>query len=122
MAPKCLVAWEHVCTSKISGGLDLKDLEIQNRSLLKFVNKLFTGAHVPWRDWLLHNDSVFTESPSSSPSYLWKIINDELSAYRSITIVEIGDGSTTSFWFDHWLDSGPISVSHPRPLLPLASA
>jgi hypothetical protein len=28
-------------------------------------------------------------------------------------MAQIGDGSSTSFWHDHWLDSGPIATSHP---------
>lgn len=45
---KCLVAWEQVCTSKQFGGLGLKDLELQNHCmLLKFVDKFFSGQHVP---------------------------------------------------------------------------
>jgi hypothetical protein len=57
---KCLVAWEQVYTSKQFGGLGIKDLELQNQCmLLKFVDKFFSGQHVPWRDWLLQNDFVF---------------------------------------------------------------
>jgi hypothetical protein len=42
---KWLVAWEQVCTSKLNGGLGLKNLELQNQCLLlKFVDKLFSGA------------------------------------------------------------------------------
>jgi hypothetical protein len=45
---KCLVAWEHVCSSKEDKGLGLKDLQTQNRCLLlKFVDKLFTSAQAP---------------------------------------------------------------------------
>jgi hypothetical protein len=111
---KCLVAWEHVCTSKLEGGLGLKDLQTQNRCLLlKFVDKLFTGAQAPWKDWLLLNDSVFSDNLSSSPSYLWKIICDELSTYRSITSVDVRDGSSTSFWHDRWLTSDPLAILYP---------
>lgn len=68
---KCLVAWEYVCSKKVDGGLGLKDLQTQNRCLLlKFVDKLFTGAQAPWKEWLLQNESVFSDNPSSSPSYL----------------------------------------------------
>jgi hypothetical protein len=42
-----------------------------------------------------------------------EIINDELSTYHSITTAVVGNGASTAFWLDHWLDSGPISTSHP---------
>ena len=77
-------------------------------------------AQAPWKDWLLLNDSVFYDNPSSSPSYLWKIISDELSTYRSITFVDVRDGSSVSFvdvrdgssaafWHD-WL---PLAILYP---------
>jgi hypothetical protein len=57
--------------------------------------------------------TVFADNPTSSPSYLWKIISDELSTYRSITSVDIRDGSSTSFWHDSWLASDPLAVAYP---------
>ena len=77
-------------------------------------------AQAPWKDWLLLNDSVFSDNPSSSPSYLWKIISDELSTYRSITFVDVRDGSSVTFvdvrdgssaafWHD-WL---PLAILYP---------
>lgn len=108
------MAWEHVCSEKNDGGLGLKDLNTQNRCLLmKFVDKLFTGVQAPWRDWLLHNEPIFSDNPSSSTSYLWKIINDGLSSYRDITFVDVRDGTSTSFWHDRWLEDDPLSLSHP---------
>jgi hypothetical protein len=110
---KCLVAWETVQTTKASGGLGVKDLHLQNRCLLmKFINKLFSAEPVAWKEWLLRDTTGFDAPVSDSHSFLWKIINDELNAYRSITYVQIRDGSSTSFWFDHWLPSGPICTSH----------
>ena len=67
-------------------------------------------AQAPWKDWLLLNDSVFSDNPSSSPSYLWKIISDELSTYRSITFKDVHDGSSTAFWHDRWL---PLAILSP---------
>ena len=43
---------------------------------------------------------------------MWKIINDELTAYRSITTVSVRDGASTSFWYDDWLPDGPLYLSH----------
>lgn len=107
----CLGACLH---QQDDGGLGLKDLKLQNQCLLlKFVDKFLTDAYAPWKDWLLHNDSIFSDNPSTSTSYLWNIIKDELSTYRPLTYVEVKDGSSTSFWHDHWLLSGPIASTHP---------
>lgn len=43
---------------------------------------------------------------------MWRIVNSELSTYRSLTYVRIHDGASTSFWFDHWTSDGPLYLSH----------
>jgi hypothetical protein len=110
---KCLVAWDNVQASKNAGGLGVKDLHLQNRCLLmKFINKLFSNEPAAWKEWLLRDTNGFDAPANDLHSYLWKIINEELNSYRSITYLQIRDGSSTSFWFDHWLPSGPICSSH----------
>lgn len=110
---KCLVAWENVQTPKEAGGLGVKDLHSQNHCLLmKFVDKLLSSDQAAWKEWILRDISVFDAPTTSTSSYLWRIINDELNTYRSITYVDIRDGSSTSFWLDHWLPDGPICSTH----------
>ena len=110
---KCLVAWDTVQAPKNAGGLGIKDLELQNRCLLmKFVNKLFSGEQTSWKDWLLRSASSFDTPISGASSFLWRIVNDELNTFRSITIVKVNNGAATSFWFDHWLPAGPLFSTH----------
>jgi hypothetical protein len=110
---KCLVAWDNVCASKTQGGLGVKDLELQNRCLLmKFIDKLFSDEDASWKDWITRDTTIFETPAAGSNSYLWRIINDELSAYRSITTVTVRNGASTSFWFDDWLPDGPLNLSH----------
>jgi len=46
---KNLVAWEHVCDTKASGGIGLKDLGIQNTCLmLKMLHKLHSSNESSW--------------------------------------------------------------------------
>ncbi|XP_066383218.1 uncharacterized protein [Miscanthus floridulus] len=98
---------------KNAGGLGIKDLELQNRCLLmKFVNKLFSGEQTSWKDWLLRSASSFDTPISGASSFLWRIVNDELNTFRSITIVKVNNGAATSFWFDHWLPAGPLFSTH----------
>lgn len=56
---------------------------------------------------------LFSDNPSTSPSYLWKIICDELSTYRAITFVDVRDRSSTSFWHDRWIADDALALSHP---------
>jgi hypothetical protein len=91
----------------------VKDLELQNRCLLmKFINKLYSDENPSWKNWILTIASSETFT-SQSPSYLWNIINDELNSFRSITYVKVKNRATTSFWFDHWIHSGPLSSTCP---------
>jgi hypothetical protein len=80
---------------------------------MKFINKLFSSDPVCWKNWLLSNSSSFDTPSHDPPSYLWRIVNDELNTYRSITSVQIKNGAATSFWFDHWLPVGPLYNTHP---------
>lgn len=61
---------------------------------------------------MLRDSDSFDASNSESCSYLWRIVGDELNTYRSITSVCVRDGSSTSFWFDHWLPDGPLCSTH----------
>jgi hypothetical protein len=112
---KCLVAWDSVQTPKAQGGLGVKDLEIQNRCLLmKFVDKIFSAGDAPWKSWLLSTTSPFdASSTNGGDSFLWKIVNQELSTYRSLTYVNVHNGASTAFWLDHWLPEGPLYLSRP---------
>lgn len=110
---KCLVAWEDVQARKEDGGLGVKDLQLQNRCLLmKFIDKLFSGDSIAWKDGLLRDAASFDTPVNGSHSYLWRIVDDELNTYRSITSVSVRDGSSTSFWFDHWLPDGPLCSTY----------
>jgi hypothetical protein len=110
---KCLVAWDIVQTSKDAGGLGVKDLHLQNRCLLmKFLDKLFSDDPIAWKEWILRDASAFDTLVTGFHSYLWRIIDDELTTYRFITYVTVRNGASTSFWFDHWLPDGPLCSSH----------
>jgi mannosylglycoprotein endo-beta-mannosidase len=110
---KCLVAWDAVQAPKDKGGLGVKDLALQNRCLLmKFINKLFSSDCASWKAWVMNNVSSFDTPVSSSCSFLWRIVSDELDTFRSITYVRVNNRAATSFWFDHWLPDGPLSSTH----------
>jgi len=99
--------------SKAHGGLGVKDLGLQNRYLLmKFIDKLFASEDVLWKNWILHDAKSFDTSTTCSDGYLWKIVNDEVSTYHSLTYVDIHNGASTSFWFDHWMSDGPLYLTH----------
>jgi hypothetical protein len=78
---------------------------------MKFVSKFFSNEDPSWKNWVLNASSPLSLTPQSG-NYLWNIINDELNTFRFITRVKVQDGVATSFWFDHWLDSGPLHSTY----------
>jgi hypothetical protein len=62
---------------------------------MKFIDKLFSSDDAPWKDWILRDASASNSTITGGNSYLWKIINDELSTYRSLTYVNVHNGSST---------------------------
>jgi hypothetical protein len=79
---------------------------------MKFIDKFFSTEEASWKEWTLRDVTSFDIAVNGTNSYLWKIINDELTTYRSLTYVNVCDGASTSFWFDHWLPDGPLSLSN----------
>jgi hypothetical protein len=87
-----------VQASKENGGLGVKDLELQNHCLLmKFINKLFSGDQANWKDWLLCDAASFDTPTVGANGFLWRIINDELNTFCSITYAKINNGAAASF-------------------------
>jgi hypothetical protein len=99
---KCLVAWDTLQLNKNSGGLGVKDLELQNRCLLmKFIDKLFSSTDAPWKSWVLRDASAHDSGGSggiassgelSTTSYL----RTDLSPWSSCTMVPPPPSGTTT--------------------------
>lgn len=109
-----LVAWDDVCVAKLEGGLGVKDLETPNRCLLmKFIHKIHQAKPLPWKNWFLPELHGDLGASSNDSTFLGNIISSELSRYRVLTKVCIGNGRATSFWLDDWHDLGPLFTAFP---------
>ncbi|GJV38022.1 hypothetical protein Tco_1410499 [Tanacetum coccineum] len=87
---KAKVAWEVVCLPKKEGGLGIRRLDHFNSALMvSHVWKLFTLKESLWVKWI-HDYKLKGHS-------FWEV-----------PMRVIGDGSTTSLWFDRWCDIGPL--------------
>lgn len=74
--------------ARVEGGLGVKNMEMENHCLLlKFVHKVFTGASVPWCNWLLCEVTPDLESGIRATSFLGHLVNEELERYCSLTWV-----------------------------------
>jgi hypothetical protein len=112
-----LSKWNILCRPKDLGGLGIEVLDIKNRCLLsKWLFKLLNEEGM-WQE-LLHTKYLRTKSlsqvqakPTDSP--FWRGIirgKDEFFKHGSFII---GDGHTTRFWEDAWLDKTPLSTQYP---------
>ncbi|KAK1666525.1 hypothetical protein QYE76_054684 [Lolium multiflorum] len=99
---------------KQEGGFGIKDLHRQNRCLLlNFVHKLHQPNPLPWKTWYFSHTGRDFGDPSSSPSFLERIVQECLPLYRAITRVTVVDGRSTSFWLDKWLAGEPLATRFP---------
>jgi exonuclease III len=113
----CQVAWQDVCRSRAEGGLGVHDLRRQNTCLLlKFVHKLLRGDDTPWTRWVRrwYGANGIAEPPSSLDTPAWRSFKRIFAVYRGLTNVKVGNGATTSFWFDNWHAAGPLFARVPE--------
>nr|GEV15128.1 hypothetical protein [Tanacetum cinerariifolium] len=79
---KAKIAWKKICKPKSHGGLGLKDLEIWNKALLISIDP---------------NDS-----------WGWKNLMEIRNEIRKHVWCKLGDGMTTSTWYDNWCEGSPL--------------
>ncbi|GJN08584.1 hypothetical protein PR202_ga26522 [Eleusine coracana subsp. coracana] len=105
----CLIAWDMVTRSKECGGLGIRDLAVQNRCLLmKLVHRLHNPVGSSWAMWAQeHRDVPSMDGDVAGDR--WEAIRALLPAYQDVTVVDIRDGRTTSFWRDDWLHTGRLA-------------
>jgi hypothetical protein len=115
---QCKVAWSDVCSPKHLGGLGVLSIPSQNSAFLsKFLSKLQSTTPAPWASWFRRmygwapgidlGDSHHLATP------VWKGILAGLPSFRSLSLVTIGSGASTSFWFDSWVNSSPLAEQLP---------
>ncbi|WVZ91735.1 hypothetical protein U9M48_037868 [Paspalum notatum var. saurae] len=97
VAGHCKVAWETVCRPIVFGGLGVSNLHL-----------LGIALRVRWC-WLQRTDP--TRLWAELPSFVEPKVRD---LFRAGTEIIIGDGRTTLFWVDNWLDGLAIDVIAPN--------
>ncbi|TVU23656.1 hypothetical protein EJB05_26035, partial [Eragrostis curvula] len=110
---QCLIAWDRVCQSKENGGLGIKQLGMQNQCLLlKLIHRLFHPGDSSLAAWAREQVSLTTLEGDVDGDH-WTALRSLLPVYQSITTVQIGNGRSTAFWEDNWLDDCALNVSYP---------
>ena len=100
-----LAAWPLVCRPKKKGGLGILNLGLQNDALLlKYLNKFYNKADVPWVS-LVWDSYYYQRVPHDTTlcgSFWWRDICKLVDKYQAVTSVTVGKGDSVLFWSDHW--------------------
>lgn len=107
------VSWTGLCLPKNEGGVGLRRFTIWNKVLcLCFVWLLFDGKDSLWSSWHkyhhIRNRSLWEIDPAPRDSWTWKMILSLRPLAERFIHSIIGNGHTTSFWFDNWTPLGPL--------------
>ncbi|XP_024013471.1 uncharacterized protein LOC112087777 [Eutrema salsugineum] len=113
---KAKLAWSAVCKPKAEGGLGLKNLrEANDVCILKLLWRFITADHSLWVRWsrvnLMRESSIWLLPESNNPnlgSWSWKQMMKRRHQAAEFLKVEIGNGRSTTFWYDNWSSMGPL--------------
>lgn len=94
------MAWERVCQVKSEGGLEVRDLATQNKSLLlKMLHHLHVSPRSRWAAWIwdgADGHSLLARGELTLGEHQCSL-EKLLPLYRALTTVEVGDGRSCSF-------------------------
>jgi hypothetical protein len=105
-----------VCRPIEEGDLNVKNLEIQNICLLKFIHKLHTSNQSSWARLILsfvYKGNKRIGDQMSSCCNSWQYLMSLINTCRNLTIVKLGNGRNIFFWLDSLLENKPLSVQYP---------
>ncbi|GJY23016.1 putative reverse transcriptase domain, reverse transcriptase zinc-binding domain protein [Tanacetum coccineum] len=111
---KSKVAWEIVCLPKEEGGLGIRRLECFNLALMAtHVWKLLILKESLWVKWIheykLKGRSFWDYPLRGNMSWGWRKILSLRPIIRRFIWSKVGNGNTTSIWYDQWSTLEPLA-------------
>ncbi|XP_019241886.1 PREDICTED: uncharacterized protein LOC109221911 [Nicotiana attenuata] len=98
-----LVKWKNVISSKVNGGLGIRNLRLHNRTLLfKWLWRYNHEQQALWR-------KVIEAKYGQDSQWCTKRVT---SSYGN-TEVKLGNGRKAAFWDDNWIGHGPLKDQYP---------
>jgi len=114
-----LVKWEVVTNSKKEGGMGIKNLKVQNQSLLlKWLWRFVSGEQGLWKDAIVSRYTmeglwIIKQVRSPYGVGLWRTIRNQWPKLWGNSRIVIGNGRRTSFWNDVWVGQYPLMQLYP---------
>jgi hypothetical protein len=109
---RCLIAWDTCCQPKSHGGIELRNLKVQNQCLLlKLLHRIHTSGDSSWAPWVhAHIDLVSMQGEVVGAH--WTEVRSLLPIYHALTTVVLKDGRSTSIWDDIWSLAGCLADTY----------
>ncbi|XP_022002776.1 uncharacterized protein LOC110900170 [Helianthus annuus] len=107
------VSWKTVCVPKYEGGLGIRRIGDVSKALISaHIWSILSKRESLWVDWVhsyrLRGKSFWACNTPSSCCWSWRKIIQLRPKMRSFVWAEIGNGLSTSAWFDSWSNIGPL--------------
>ncbi|XP_056843331.1 uncharacterized protein LOC108808454 [Raphanus sativus] len=108
------VAWKDICCKKNERGLGIRNLREVNKVYgLKLIWRMLSGSSL-WGEWikanLLKGKSFWEVNlKMQNGSWMWHKMLKLRSVAKLFYKVEVGNGRSSSFGFDHWSEKGVLS-------------
>nr|XP_043639244.1 uncharacterized protein LOC122610314 [Erigeron canadensis] len=116
---KAKVAWEIVCLPKEEGGLGIRRLDLFNVALLSaHIWNIITLKESLWVCWIhmykLRGQNFWNVKLKGNMSWGWRKLLQIRCLIRKFFWYNIGNGCTTSAWYDNWSSRSPL-IDHLTP-------
>ncbi|XP_022040984.1 uncharacterized protein LOC110943550 [Helianthus annuus] len=107
------VSWKAVCVPKLEGGLGIRRICDVNIALMAaHIWSILARRHSIWVDWVhsyrLKGKSFWVCKIPSNCCWSWRKLLQLRPMLRKFFWSDIGNGATTSAWFDTWSDLGSL--------------
>jgi len=93
--------------------MGIKDIAAENKCLLlKLLHRLHNPGDSAWARWVQERVDLATMAGEVAGPH-WRDLAELMPLYRAVTTCAVGDGASTCFWEDRWLNCGRLKEVFP---------